>query len=127
VTTVQATPRDSTWVTSESSLNFLQILDQDASPLGSGATFTSDVIDLGPVPGYARWRVLVSSDQAGTCSLQQSPDGVTFYTTQANAYEAGGQAAIYESLVAMRYLQAQHVNGASAQTVFELSLALVSY
>jgi hypothetical protein len=107
-------------------LNYLQPYDLQPSLLSGSASFTSEVIDLPAPGGYARWRVFAYSDQAGTVNLQQSPDGVTFYTTISQAYAAGGQAAIVESLVALPYLRVTYVNGSSAQTVFRLLASVLA-
>jgi hypothetical protein len=125
MSTLLAATRSAAAAMAESPLNYVQPVDLSAAALGSGATFTSPVIDLSAVPGFSRWRVLVSSDQAGTVSLQQSADGVTFYTTRSGSYSPG-QAAVYESLVAARYLQVTYVNGGSAQGSFRVLAALVA-
>lgn len=123
--TVTAATRNSGSVLAESSLNFLEPVDLKPGLLGSSAAFTSDDIDLGPAPGYSKWRVFAVSDQAGTCVMQQSTDGQAWYPTQSNAY-AGGEAAIYESLVALRYLRVVYTNGSSAQGSFRLVATLVA-
>jgi hypothetical protein len=126
VTIVASATRASAGAEGSSPLNFLQAIDLAPALLAGNGTFTSEEIDLSGMPGFARWRVLVFSDQAGTCTLQQSPDGVTFYPTQVNAYAAGGQAALYESLVSLRYLQVSYVNGAALQAQFRLLATLVA-
>jgi hypothetical protein len=121
---ISAPGRSAAYVQNESPLNVLQLYDFGPSVLAGSAAFTSAVIDLGSVPGYGRWRVFAYADQAGTCALQQSSDGTTFYTTQSNSYTSG-QASVYESLVALRYLRVVFTNGSSAQGSFRLLAALV--
>jgi hypothetical protein len=108
------------------SLNFLQTYDLAPALLGSAASFTSPAIVIGSPAGYGRWRVFAYSDQAGTLSLQQSADGTAFYPTLTQAYAAGGQAVIVESLITLPYLQVNYVNGAAAQTVFRLLASLLA-
>lgn len=115
-------------VQQETPLNYLQSFDFAPSPLAANATETSSVIDLmcAAGPGFGRWRLFVFSDQSGSVSLEQSSDGTTFYPTLQSGYTADGTAAIYESLVALRYLRAVYVNGDTDQTEFRLLATLVA-
>ncbi len=101
--------------------------------VSASATFTSNItggvsIDLGDLSGggasFSRWRVLVSADQPGTLNLQQSPDTTTWFTTFPSSVIANNPL-ILESLIVLRYLRAQFVNGPTSNTTFTLRAFLV--
>ena len=76
--------------------------------------------------GFGRFRAFASSDQAGTLNIQQSRDGVTWYTTTSVAVAAGATAGtVLESLLALPLVRAQYVNGATPQTAFEFDTVLI--
>jgi hypothetical protein len=112
--------------------NWVKTYDLHAGNAGQsgGATLSSNAIDLGDLSsggaGFGKWRVLVSADQAGTLSLQQSADNSTWYTTVSVAFAASAPV-VQESLVVLRYLRAQVVNGSVASTVLFLHAALVAH
>lgn len=98
--------------------------------VGASGTFNSTpAIDLGDLSAagasFSKWRVLVSTDEPGTISLQQSPDTTTWYTTFPSSVIANTPL-IIESLITLRYLRVQYVNGPSANTVFVLRSLLVA-
>jgi len=92
-------------------------LDVDYSTaLGISGSYTSSAVD-----GLTLRRVTgtVYANQAGTLNIQESKDGTTYriITTQAiTASTPYGFDAIFHS----RYLRLNYVNGATAQTAFEL-------
>lgn len=78
--------------------------------------------------GFSRFRAFASSDVAGTLNIQQSADGgTTWYTTTTAAVAAGSTAGtVLESIIAQPHVRAQYVNGASVQTAFAFSTALLA-
>jgi len=86
-------------------------------PLGAGGTFNGAALDCGA--GSTRFRGFGASDQAGTINMQQSPDGVNWFTTTSEPLTAGFTGgAVVESLTALRYVRVQVVNGGTPQTQF---------
>lgn len=75
--------------------------------------------------GYSRFRASAASDQAGTLSVQQSTNGTTWYTIDSVAV-AANVPAVLEAMVAMPYVRASYLNGATLQTSFSFSSALVA-
>ncbi len=98
--------------------------------VGASGTFNSaPAIDLGDLSSggasYSRFRVLIDVDQPGTLNLQQSPDTTTWFTTFPSAVIATTPQ-ILETLITLRYLRAQFVNGPSANSTFALRGLLVA-
>lgn len=101
--------------------------------LGSLATFdgTAYVLNVAPpVSPGGLWaprcffRVFADADQAGTLNVQQSMDGVTWYTTDTASVSASTPK-IIESTWTLNYVRVQYVNGATAQGAFLLTSQLV--
>lgn len=77
--------------------------------------------------GSARFRAFASSDQAGTLAIQQSRDGVSWYTTVSQPVAAGPTAGtVLESIVALAFARAVYTNGATNQGAFELDSVLLA-
>lgn len=103
--------------------------------VGASGTFNTNVapalagIDLTDLSGggasYSKFRVLINVDQPGTLNLQQSPDTTTWFTTFPSAVIASTPL-IVETLITLRYLRAQFVNGPNANTTFTLRGLLVA-
>lgn len=92
---------------------------ESTTPLAASGTFNGAAVDVGG--GATRFRAFASSDQAGTINMQQSPDGVTWYTTESQPLTAGSTVGtVVESITCLRYVRAQVVNGTVAQTAFLL-------
>lgn len=72
----------------------------------------------------SRFRAFAAADVAGTLNLQQSRDGVVWYTTVTQAVGAGSPTVV-ESIVTLPLVRAQYVNGATNQATFEFDTALV--
>ncbi len=92
--------------------------------LAAAGSFVSTVLDLGSNHSVNRHRILVSADQAGTVYAEQSSDGSVWYVTNQQAVAANATVDI-DDYVAARYVRVRYVNGAAAQTKFELISALV--
>ncbi len=102
---------------------FTRLLESQKA-LAANATFNGATLDCGA--GVTRFRGFASSDQAGTLNMQQSPDGVTWFTTQTEPVAAGYTVGtVVESITAMRYVRVQYVNGATLQTEFTLASSAV--
>lgn len=77
--------------------------------------------------GYAHFRAFASSDVAGTVAIQQSRDGLTWYTTTSQAVAADSTSGtVIESIVTLPFARARYVNGAANQAAFELDSALLA-
>ncbi|WP_035445676.1 hypothetical protein, partial [Bacillus sp. UNC41MFS5] len=87
---------------------------------GISATFTGVTLDFGGNHEYNTHKATVFADQAGTLSLEQSRDGSTWRTMASVAVVANTQA-ILSSDVHFRYARVKFVNGATANTVFDLA------
>lgn len=88
--------------------------------LGASASYTSATFD-GLL--YRRITGKVFADQAGTLNLQHSDDGITWDTLTTINVTASTPAKFDEPIYC-RYVRANYVNGATAQTVFRLSAYL---
>lgn len=99
--------------------------------LAANATINGATHDTGSnagtaAKGYSRFRAFANSAQAGTLNIQQSPDGATWYITLPTAVNAASPTVV-ESIISLRYVRAQYVNGAVAQTgTFEFDSCLVA-
>lgn len=94
------------------------------TPLGASATFTGTTLDLGGNHSFNRHRATVFADQVGTLQFQESRDGTTWRTIKTVSVTANTTVSD-EVLITQRYQRVVFVNGATAQTAFELSSALV--
>ena len=101
-------------------LNFLET----TTALGASATYTGNTLNLGSNPYYSKVRFLVFADQAGTLYLDQSRDGSTWRTTNAQAVSANTSYTL-EYNISAQYIRVRYVNGATAQGSFELQTCLV--
>lgn len=86
------------------------------TPITGSGTYASSAID-----GLTLRRVTgtVYADQAGTLNIQESKDGTTYRTTVTQAITASTPYA-FDAIFHSRYIRLNYVNGAVAQTVFEL-------
>jgi hypothetical protein len=86
------------------------------TPITGSGTYTSSAID-----GLTLKRVTgtVYADQDGTLNIQESKDGTTYRTTVTQAITASTPYA-FDAIFHSRYIRLNYVNGAVAQTVFEL-------
>lgn len=91
--------------------------------LGASASFTGNTMDLGGNHEYRYNNVMAYSDQAGTLYVDQSRDGSTWYA-YATIATTGGAVSIQSVPIVQRYSRVRFANGATAQTVFELSNSL---
>jgi hypothetical protein len=97
---------------------------ESVTPLSGSATLSGITLDVGMTPQYNIQRAFVYADVAGTLNLQQSRDGTNWRTLQSQAVGAG-EAWTVEAPVSLRYCRVQYVNGAGAQSAFELYQTLV--
>ena len=98
------------------------MLPEPSTPLAGGAAVNGAPR---PAAGYSLFRAFAASSHTGTLSVQQSRDGTAWYETISAAVAGGAAGQILESIIAMPYVRARYVNGATAQTTFELDSALV--
>jgi hypothetical protein len=88
--------------------------------LGNGGVFIGTAFDA---LNYNTVAVNITSDQAGTISLQMSPDGSNWNELDANTYnptlDSGGTFSVISPL-RVRYFRVVYVNGGVAQTYFRL-------
>lgn len=77
--------------------------------------------------GVARFRAFAAADVAGTLSIEQSRDGLTWYeTTSAGILANIAQGTVLESIIALRFVRARVVNGGAGQAAFEFDSTLVA-
>jgi hypothetical protein len=102
--------------------NFLYNNDS-TTPLGISATFTGTGRNMATVAALAKFRAAAISDQSGTLKIQGSPDGITWRTlaTAATAAVDGNQVALLSIDAYAVRLRVIYVNGAIAQTFFQLT------
>ncbi len=103
---------------------------ESATPLGGGATFNGAAFDAGnnaglAGQGWSRFRVFSNQDQVGTLAVQQSRDGVTWFTTTSVA-TAANTPAVLESILVLRFARLHYVNGGVAQGTFEADSCAVA-
>ncbi|MEH7209611.1 hypothetical protein V7094_25925 [Priestia megaterium] len=92
--------------------------------LGANATFTGTTLNLGSNHSINRHRAVVYADQAGTLYFDQSRDGTNWRTTKSQAFNIGDLLQV-EDNITMQYVRVRYVNGATAQTAFDFSSALI--
>jgi hypothetical protein len=91
--------------------------------LALSATFTGVTLNTGSQNSYLTHKAVCYADQAGTLNLQQSRDGATWRTTASLSLTAGQVGFVSDQLV-YQYCRVLFVNGATAQTAFELGSTL---
>jgi hypothetical protein len=91
--------------------------------LGVSATFTGVTLNTGSQNSYLTHKSIVTADQSGTLQLQQSRDGSTWRTTKSVAITASTPTMVNDDLI-YQYCRVVYVNGATAQTSFELASTL---
>jgi hypothetical protein len=92
-------------------------------PLAANATFNGNVY---AASGFGTFRAFAASDQAGTLNIQQSRDGLTWYTTNTTAVPGGiTNGTVLQSVIAMPFVRVQLVNGPTAETAVELDSSLL--
>lgn len=87
--------------------------------LAASATFTGVTLFLGHNHSFDRFHANSFSDQVGTLIIEESRDGVTFRQVGSVATVANTLASL-EVGVIMPYVRVKYINGAIAQTTFEL-------
>lgn len=92
--------------------------------LGASATFTGVALNLGDNHSFNRHRAQVYSDQAGTAYLEESIDGTTWRVCAQSSVSAGATVT-FEDLLVWKYVRIRYVNGATAQTAFSCTTALI--
>lgn len=103
----------------------LQTFQDTTTPLAANASFFGNTRSMN---GYTRFRVIAASDMAGTVVIQVSEDGNTWFSVAntVTAVPAGFTSGTsVEGLLIMPYVRCAYVNGAGAQTQFELASSLV--
>lgn len=76
--------------------------------------------------GFSRFRVRAFSAQAGTLEVEQSSNGTTWRREAGHTVAvAAGETRALDVPVLAQFVRARYVNGATAQTAFELNTALV--
>lgn len=125
---LETRPFNLSWV-KQINLNPTNATVSGSATFNSNAAPASVTIDLGDLSSsgasFSRWRVLVNADQPGTINLQQSPDNYTTNFTTFPSAVIASTPLILESIIVLRYLRAQFVNGPSANTTFTLRAFLV--
>jgi hypothetical protein len=95
--------------------------------LAASATFTGVTLGLGSNHSFNSHRVLVQdTGGGGTLYFDESRDGVTWIMTQQNTIAAGVAQEI-DSSITLPYQRIRYVCGATAQTGFLLTSALIHY
>lgn len=96
------------------------------SPLGANATFTGSSRDTtaSGIGQYKAFRTMVFADQPGTLYIEQSRDNTTWRVIKQVSVSAN-TVVTDETPIYLRYVRVRYVNGATAQTAFELNTALV--
>ena len=94
------------------------------TPLAASATFTGTTMDLGANHSINRHRAMVYATTAGTLYLEQSRDGTNWRPTT-TATNTAGQSLTVDDFIVSRYVRIRYVNGATADTGFDLQSALV--
>jgi hypothetical protein len=98
-----------------------QQIESNTTILGISAQYTGASFDtMADGVNFTGVTGLVTSNQAGTLYIDQSPDGTNWYTTDTIAVSASGLGKINFDIL-VRYLRVRYVNGATAQTSFNLS------
>lgn len=88
-----------------------------ATPLGGAATFTGATVDVGTrPPPYYQFGCSFNADQAGTAFVEDSTDGVTWFTASTAAIVAGTRLDL-NVFIRAEFLRCREVNGATPQTV----------
>jgi len=95
-----------------------------ATPLAISGTLTGSVLNLGGNHSLNKHRILAFADQAGTVYLDESRDGTIWRETDSRPIVAN-TALEFESLIVSQFQRVRFVNGAVAQTTFELQSSLV--
>jgi hypothetical protein len=97
---------------------------ESVTPLAANGVFNGAAVDCGAAA--TRFRGWASSDQAGTINMQESSDGVTWYTTTSQPLAAGtGTGTVVELITTLRYQRVQVVNGTTLQTTFKCASSAV--
>lgn len=92
--------------------------------LAAAGAFTGTTLDLGANHSVNRHRATVFADQPGTLYLEQSRDG-TIWRVTSSVDVTANVTALDEEFVLSRYVRVRYVNGATANTTFELLSALI--
>lgn len=92
----------------------------------AAGVFASPTLDLGTNHQWDKVRVVVTSDQAGSFTVQQSRDGTNWRPIGGVQNVATTGPTVTEQPVVLRYLRVVHTNGATLSTALDLNLALVS-
>ena len=103
---------------------------ETATALAAAATLTGATRDNTGVAGgvgtrYKNFVAEVFTDQAGTLYIDKSTDGIT-WRQAATAAVTGGVNAQLSVIMTVRYYRMRYVNGATTQTVFLPTTALVA-
>jgi hypothetical protein len=97
--------------------------------LGASATYTGSTRDTGSsYNAYNRFRVCVAHTAGnghGHLVIEQSTDNSTWRETHRRPVPSDGLYRTYDFAICMRYVRVKFINGATAQTQFFLSSALV--
>lgn len=94
------------------------------TPLAASASYTGTARDGSSTGSYNKFRARSFADQDGTLYIDQSRDGTTWRTTD-SVLVGAGETKFLEAKVVARYVRVRYVNGATAQTNFELISAFV--
>ncbi|WP_214629991.1 hypothetical protein [Paenibacillus agaridevorans] len=94
------------------------VKDRTSDPLGAAGEYASPGIK---VELYNQIRGLASADQGGTVEFHESFDGLTWYKTSSEAV-TGGTPIGFAFVCHAYYAMVKYVNGADAQTTFDLQV-----
>lgn len=94
------------------------------TPLGISAVFTGTTRRVDPRTN--RFIANAFADQAGTLVVQTSVDGTTWRQRASVAVSANAMSTV-DIPITTPYARVAYTNGATAQTVFELTSALLTY
>lgn len=108
---------------SDDSVNHIAVAEfaRTTTPLGIAGTYTSGFF---PTDGFARIRVNAVADKAGTIYVIYSNDVLLPSFVQATSAVAVNTPVFFNVPVSARFCRVDYLNGAAAQTLFDLQGAL---
>ena len=103
--------------------DYLTFFTDSTTALAANATFTGTSRDTGATGSNSKVRARAYASHPGTLYIDQSWNGTTWRSTDSIAVGAE-ETKFLEAKIVARYVRVRYVNGATAQTAFELISAL---